>query len=402
MLDFFRKLFVSEFIPHGHCYFWRPELVWLNTSSDVVVALSYFLIPFSLYQIVRKRRDLQFNWMILMFVVFILACGLTHVMQVWNIWHSAYRLETFVKAVTAIASMPTGILMFRLVPELITIPSSKQLQREVEERKKVEAEVRHLNYELERRVAERTAMLQRSNDALQRFAFIVSHDLQEPVRNVRTMNQLLARDYLGKLDAKADRYIQFIVEASGRMQTLISDLLDYAGLMAEMDTVEQPATSSNGVLEEVIKDLSQSIRECSAAVVYKHLPDVMVEATHLKQVFQNLMTNAIKYRGGDKPAIEIAAEIRGPECLFTFKDNGIGFDPQYSEQIFVAFKRLHGKEYPGSGVGLSICKTIVEKYGGRIWVRSRLGLGTTFFFTLPLAESKTRSIEDLHAGVSFA
>ncbi|MBV8831716.1 MAG: hypothetical protein JO108_21100 [Acidobacteriaceae bacterium] len=400
MLEFFRKLFVSDFMPHGHCYFWQPYLVWLNTTSDALVGLSYFLIPFSLYQIVRKRRDLTFNWMILMFVGFILACGFTHVMNVWDVWHSAYRLEGLVKAITAAASLATAMLMFRLVPQLVAIPSSQQLRHEIDDRKKAESEVRTLNYELERRVADRTAMLQRSNDALQRFAYIVSHDLQEPVRTIRTMNQLLVRDYAGKLDGKADKYISFVVDASARMQTLISDLLEYACLMPEMEVGEIHSTDSKAIFEAVVRNLSQAIAECSAEVRCEELPQLAVEPVHLTQVFQNLLSNSIKYRGAQKPLIQVSAETRGPECLFTFRDNGIGFDPEYSEQIFVAFRRLHGREFPGSGVGLSICKTIVETYGGRIWVRSNPGEGTSFFFTLPLATAIARLQDTRHGGLN--
>ncbi len=401
MLEFFEKLLASDFMPHGHCYLWRPELVWLHTSSDSIVALSYFLIPLSLFQIVRKRRDLTFNWMILLFVIFILACGCTHVMEVWNVWHAQYRLAGMVKAVTAVASLVTAILMFRLAPYLVAIPSTDQLHREIEERKKAEAEVRTLNHDLERRVTERTAMLQRSNDALQRFAYIASHDLQEPVRTVRTMNQLLARDYAGKIDGKADIYIKYVVEASGRMQNLVVDLLEYARLMPQAAVVEQ-VTDSAVVLQEAIDDLAILMEEASAQVDLSKLPEVAVDKVLLKQLFQNLLSNSLKYRCKDEAVrIRVDAEVRGPECLFSFTDNGIGFDQQYSEQIFIAFKRLHGKEYPGSGVGLSICKTIVEKYGGRIWAEAHPLSGSTFYFTLPLVPEGKIS-DQLSAGSHVA
>jgi len=388
-------------MPHGHCYLWRPELVWLHTSSDLIVALSYFLIPFSLFQIVRKRRDLTFNWMILMFVIFILACGCTHLMEVWNIWHAEYRLSGLIKAITAVASIVTAFFMFRLVPDLVAIPSTDRLHREIEERKKAEAEVRALNHDLESRVAERTAMLQRSNDALQRFAYIASHDLQEPVRTVRTMNQLLARDYAGKMDGKADMYISYVVEASGRMHELVVDLLDYARIMPELPVMNE-AVDSGIVLQQTLDEMGTVVDECSAEVEYANLPAVAVDRVHLKQLFQNPLSNSIKYRCVEgRVKIEVLAEVRGPECLFSFTDNGIGFDQQYSEQIFVAFSRLHGKEYSGSGVGLSVCKTIVEKYGGRIWAKSTQFSGATIFFTLPLAQG-ANVLDRLRAGSSVA
>ena len=385
-MEFFRRLFDSDFMPHGGCYFWRPELVWLHVSSDSFIVLSYVLIPIALTQLVRKRRDLRFNWMFLMFGTFILACGATHAMNVWNIWHSAYRFDGVLKAVTALASIPTAILMFRLVPQAVALPSIEDLHREIEERKSAEAQVRSLNADLERRVEERTAMLNRSNAALQRFAYVASHDLQEPIRTIRTFNQLLAREYNGSLDRKAGEYIEFVVEASGRMQTLVTDLLTYARVLDGNATRDIRNVSSARVLDNVLDDLRQAIADSGAAISHHSLPDVRVDETQLKQVFQNLLSNAIKYRHPDRPCrISIAAELQDGACLFSVADNGIGIEPQYREQIFSAFKRLHGKEYPGSGVGLTICSEIVQEYGGRIWVDSTVGEGATFHFTFPAA-----------------
>lgn len=383
MVEFFRRLFSSDFMPHGGCYFWRPDIIWLHAASDAVIAFAYFLIPFSLVQLVRKRRDLEFNGMFVLFGAFILACGLTHLLRVWNIWHSMYRLSGLIDAITALLSIATAILMFWLVPRALAVPSPAQLRVEVAERKKAETEVRLLNEDLERRVEQRTAMLTRSNEALQRFAYIASHDLQEPIRTVRSLNQLLARDYKAQLDEKAARYLYFILDASDRMQTLVRDLLVYSKTVEESPQLSEPVSTA-AVINEVLEDLTLAIQEAQGSIECGKLPDVWVAHTHLKQIFLNLIGNALKYRKPGRPArVAIRAERHGGECVFSVSDEGIGIDPKYFDQIFVAFRRLHGREYAGSGVGLTICKNLVEGYGGHIWVKSALGKGAAFLFTLP-------------------
>jgi signal transduction histidine kinase len=223
-------------------------------------AEAYVSIPFSLIQLVRKRKDLDFNWMFVMFGAFILACGATHFMNVWNIWHSAYRCDGVVKAITALASIPTAILMYRLVPKAVALPSAEELRDEIETRRRVEAEVRSLNADLERRVEERTALLQRSNAALQRFACVSSHDLQEPIRTIRTFNQLLAKEYGGKLDPKADQYIGFVVEASARMHNLVTNLLTYSRVLDPEAPKEVKVASCRQALDTVLLDLREQFR----------------------------------------------------------------------------------------------------------------------------------------------
>lgn len=384
MDDFFRKLLSSDLMPHGHCFLWQPGILWLNVCSDTLIAFAYFLIPLSLVHLVRKRRDLEFNWMYLMFGVFILSCGLTHCLSVWDVWHSLYRLEGLVKAITAVSSLVTALLLFRLIPVALTVPSPARLREEIDDRKRAEQQVRFLNTDLERRVEERTALLQRTNDALQRFAYIASHDLQEPIRTVKSMNQLLARDYRGKLDEKADRYIKFVVDASDRMQTLVTDLMGYARVLDENAPREITFLDTNGILNDVLKDLSTSISDSHAVITADVLPPVHADATQFKLILLNLIGNALKYtRAECRPAIKIAGQATEEGSQFSVQDNGVGIPPDHLEQIFVAFRRLHGREVPGSGVGLTICKDIVAGYNGSIWVQSEVGCGSTFFFSLP-------------------
>ena len=224
--------------------------------------------------------------------------------------------------------------------------------------------------------------LARSNEELEQFAYISSHDLQEPLRMITSYLQLLQKRYQGQLDDKADKYIHFAVDGASRMQNLIKDLLDYSRVGTE--NKEPGSIDCEFILNKVVSDIKAVIKENNATVSHDTLPEVMADSIQIVQVFQNLILNGIKFHGEQAPKIHIAAEKKTNEWIFSVQDNGIGIDPQYSERIFEIFKRLNSRErYPGTGIGLAICKKIVERYGGRIWVESELGKGSTFYFTLP-------------------
>jgi signal transduction histidine kinase len=224
--------------------------------------------------------------------------------------------------------------------------------------------------------------LARSNRDLEQFAYVASHDLQEPLRMVATYTQLLAERYRGKLDDNADKYIHYAVDGALRMQILVRDLLAFSRVGRQ--GTELVFTDCNVVVETALKNLQTAILESDTQVEYGHLPAVMADASQLQQVFQNLIGNAIKFRSAEAPVIRITAENKSREWIFSVADNGIGIAPEHAELIFVIFKRLHTHaEYPGSGIGLAICKKIVEHHGGRIWVESQPGQGSNFRFTLP-------------------
>jgi signal transduction histidine kinase len=224
--------------------------------------------------------------------------------------------------------------------------------------------------------------LGRSNAELQQFAYVASHDLQEPLRMVSSYTQLLGRRYKGKLDADADEFIAFAVDGAMRMQKLIQDLLAYSRVSTGGQQFE-PA-SIETVLNYALANVANAVKESQALVTHDPLPTVPGDERQLVQLFQNLLSNAVKFRGEQPPRIHVSARRNQGEWLFSVHDNGIGLDPQFADRIFVIFQRLHNREeFPGTGIGLAICKKIVERHGGRMWVESEPGKGATFWFTIP-------------------
>ena len=235
----------------------------------------------------------------------------------------------------------------------------------------------------EEELRESTEELKRSNADLQQFAYAASHDLQEPLRGLACFAGLLEKRYKGKLDERADEFIDYIINDAIRMQELIKDLLEYSTI--EIKSKILTHTNCSVVLEEAFHNLRSAVEETGAELTYDLLPAVMADASQLRRLFQNLIGNAIKFRSKEKPRIHISAERKGNELVFAVKDNGIGFDSEFAARIFVVFQRLHTRrEYPGTGIGLAISKKIVEHHGGRIWAESESGKGSTFFFALPL------------------
>jgi PAS domain S-box-containing protein len=255
---------------------------------------------------------------------------------------------------------------------------------DVTERKRAEAEMA----EATRKIEEAAKELERSNKELEQFAYVASHDLQEPLRMVASYCQMLAKRYKGKLDGDADDFINFAVDGAKRMQNLINDLLAYS--RAGQKRREFAPTNCNSVVETTCQGLKAAIDEAGATVDVALLPTVMGDPVQLGQVFQNLIGNAIKFRGERAPVVRVGAERQDGHWLFSIADNGIGMAPEHLERIFLIFQRLHNQsEYPGTGIGLAVVKKIIERHGGRIWVESEPGSGSTFYFTLPIAGDGT-------------
>lgn len=248
---------------------------------------------------------------------------------------------------------------------------------DITERKQTEKELKQI-------MAEMTC----SNTELEQFAHVVSHDLQEPLRMVSSYTQLLARRYHDKLDGDADEFIAYAVDGANRMQVLLSDLLDYS----RVGTRGKPfkVIYCEDVFDQAMANMKLAIEESGAVVSHDPLPIIMADEGQLVQLFQNLIGNAVKFRNQEPPRIHVSAEKRRNEWVFSVRDNGIGIDPQHAQSIFEIFRRLHTREeYPGTGMGLAICKKIVERHGGQIWVQSQSGEGSTFYFIIRATEGES-------------
>jgi len=288
--------------------------------------------------------------------------------------HSRQNIADLLKSEPVIGLL---VILLSVVLARQVVATSRRLEREIEQRKQAETERKRQETEL----ANKTRELAQSNAELQQFAYVASHDLQEPLRMVASYTQLLGKRYQGKLDQDADEFIGYAVDGAARMQRLIRDLLEYSRVGSERKSFEH--TDCEVVFRQVLENLSASIRERRAEVTHDPLPIVHANPTHLIQVFQNLIGNALKFQGDAPARIHVGATALPDGWEFSVRDNGVGIPADQLDRIFSIFQRLHGQsEYPGTGIGLAICKRIVEKYGGTIRVESEPGQGSVFYFTL--------------------
>jgi signal transduction histidine kinase len=292
--------------------------------------------------------------------------------------------------VTAVECIKQGATDYVLKDALARLPIS--IVRALRE-KTLRVERRKALEELDAKVKE----LARSNEELEQFAYAASHDLQEPLRMVASYTQLLAERYGGKLDEQAHKYIRYAVEGAGRMQTLIQDLLKFSRVGRQPP--ELTTTDCEMALAGALENLQAAIQENNAVIQHEPLPIVRGNAVQLQQLFQNLLGNAMKFRNSETPVIRITAAKRGEDWLFSLQDNGIGIAPEHAEGVFTIFTRLHTRaEYTGNGIGLAICKKIVEQHRGSIWVQPHTGSGAIFCFTLPAANAAApvKPHEEMH------
>lgn len=389
MLGFFARLFQTDFMPHGMCYLWQPGVLWLHAIADGLIALAYFSIPLSLMKFVRRRKQIAYNWVFWVFSAFILLCGTTHVLNIVTVWDPVYRFEGIVKLATGLVSITAAIALLRMMPTALAIPLpdeiaavNRSLAEQIAINRKTEDSLRGLNAELERRVAQRTAALERSNQELTQFAYVASHDLQEPLRMVSNYTALLRRRYESQLDEQAREFINYAADGAQRMQELITDLLNYAQI--DSSEINFDEVEAETALDRATEALRLMIEQQGARIERKPLPRVEGDEIQLAQVFQNLILNSLKYRSNAAPEIKIWAEPLPGTKMWKFfvQDNGVGFDIQFKDRLFKMFQRLDSSQ-GGTGIGLAMCKKIIDRHGGKIDVESGAGRGTTFFFTLP-------------------
>ncbi|HEX3764302.1 MAG TPA: ATP-binding protein [Kofleriaceae bacterium] len=387
MPEFLKQLVSSEgFMPHGHCYLWRPALVWLHVLSDALITLAYTSIPFTLIYFARRRRDLPFEWMFLCFGVFIIACGATHALEIWTLWTPTYWLSGLVKAITAAASLPTAVLLIKLVPRALAVPSPQQLAR-------AHHELQRANESLERRLAERDRAehaLRAAKDAaetayaeLESFSYSVAHDLRAPLRAMSGYSTTLIEDHADRLDADARARLDRIAAGAVRMSEIIDALLSLARL-------SRPATRREPVdLTRLAHEVVDQLRagEPGRQVEFIAARDLVVEGDPdlLRVVLDNLLGNAWKFTSKQREArIELGRDDAGGGSAYYIRDNGAGFDMALADRLFAPFKRLHTvSEFAGTGIGLATVQRIVRRHGGRIWADSAPSRGATFHFTLP-------------------
>jgi signal transduction histidine kinase len=355
---------MTEFMPHGFCLKWTPGLVGLHVVSDAVIALAYFSIPISLLVFVRRRADLAFSWVFVMFGAFILLCGTTHVLAIWTLWHADYYAEGAVKAATALVSLATAGALLPILPRALALRSPAQLEAEV---------------------AHRTRELARAHRDLETIFFVASHDLREPIRSVQSFSEIVRTRYSDKLDERGVDYLGRIDRASVRMNTLLESLLELS--RAKRLSIPAESVSAADIVRDVLERLSDRIKATNAQIsVRDHLPELRVNPTWAAAAIYNLIANALKYaKPGEAPQVEIEGFIprpgEPPGLGLVVKDRGVGVSTQLRERIFELFFRGVGREVEGTGTGLAIVRQVAERHGGAAWVRPRDGGGSEFVVT---------------------
>lgn len=371
-METLRHLFSSGFMPHGFCYLWNPRLVWLHVVSDALISVSYLSIPITLIYLVRKRRDVPFHWMFTCFGTFIIACGATHFMEVWNVWNADYWIAGGVKAITAVASVSTAILLIKLVPSAMALPSPADLSR-------INGMLAQQKFELGRS----NMQLEAANRELEAFCYSVSHDLRAPLRGIDGFSQALLEDYSQRLDETGKQHLERVRAAAQRMSALIDDLLELSRITRA--EIHRERVDLSEMARAVAQELSQldSAREVEWVIA----PNLEAEGDPrlLRAVLENLLGNGWKFTSRrPRACIEFGCTQANGQSAFFVRDNGAGFDPAYAERLFGAFQRLHAAtEFPGTGVGLASVQRIIHRHGGRLWAEGAVNQGATFFFTLP-------------------
>lgn len=379
MLNLFKEIFSTNgYVPHGHCYLWQRELVSFHVLSDLLIAIAYFSIPITLIYFIKKREDVPFTGIFVLFSLFIISCGITHLMAIFTLWYPFYWLSGILKIISATVSLLTAFELVSVIPLALALPSpdklkdiNYQLEKEIQDRKKIEIKLIQLNQNLKR-----------SNEELEQFAYVASHDLQEPLRTITSFTEILVEEYGEYFDNTAKEYLTYISSSSQKMKTLIKDLLSLSKVSQKPQKLEK--INLNEIITETIDFIIPTIHQRKINLNCQVLPHICGDKVQLTHLWLNLISNALKFNENELIDIKIGVEDQDNNWLFYITDNGIGIDAEYQQKIFAIFQRLHAQsQYEGTGIGLALCQRIVSHHGGKIWVESELGKGSTFYFTMP-------------------
>lgn len=407
---------IEAFVPHGHCYLWKPELVGLHLVSDSLIALAYYSIPLTLLYFVRQRQDLPFNWIFLLFGAFIVACGTTHLMGIWTLWHPDYWLSGTIKLITAVVSVYTAILLVPLVPQALALPSPAQLEaanlelrKQIAEREKAEAQIRTLNLELEQRVIERTfeletanklkdellvreqearASAEAANRAKDEFLSVLSHELRTPLNAMLGWSQLLCSQKLN--ESTRLRALEAIERNARGQANLIEDLLDISRIITGKLRLHVRPIELVPVIEaaiDTVRPAADAKQVRIQSVLDPAAGPVSGDSDRLQQVVWNLLSNAVKFtpKGG---RVQVRLERVNSHIEIVVSDTGQGISAEFLPYIFERFKQAdstHTRSHGGLGLGLAIVRHLVELHGGSVQAQSPgEGQGTTIVVQLPL------------------
>lgn len=336
---------------------WTPGSLWMHVVADILIAMAYFTIPFVLVYVARRRRDLPFNWLLAAFGIFVVACGLIHVMNVWNVWHTDYWLEGIIKVIAAVASVPTAILLWRSLPLILSVPSQRQLR-------------------------DANESLARANRELEAFTASVSHDLRSPLTTIAGQAGLLELS-LPNATEEQRRRLTRIQGSVKQMSELIDALLALSRISRH--TLHREIIDVSALAESIVQDLRQ--KDPSRTVEVEIQPGMAVHGDRrlISDLFVNLLANAWKFTSrAENPRIKVGQSQQGSMATLFVQDNGAGFDMAHEQKLFKPFQRLHSAaEFEGTGVGLATVARIIDRHGGRIWAEGKPNEGAVFYFTMP-------------------
>ena len=365
----------ASFVPHGYCLLWRPDLVAMHAISDLLIALSYFLIPVGIWYFARRRTDLQFKPVFFLFAAFILFCGITHLIALTTLWYPIYGAQGLMKAATAAVSLASAYALWPAIPKALAIPGLSSLRKANEEMAEVVSDREAL-------VAARTAELTAAYSELEAFAYSVAHDLRTPLRSINGFSEALAEDHGDRLDAPGRQTVERIRQASLRMGNVIDDLLNMSRLTRA--PIQLSDVNVSELAETIIDDFRRDDpgRTVQADIAQNIV--VKYDANLMRIALTQLLSNAWKFTAKHPDAhIQLDCAWRQGKTILGIRDNGVGFDMAYAGKLFSPFHRLHSEaEFPGNGMGLAIAARIVRRHGGDISAESSLGKGTTVSVSL--------------------